>query len=129
MRRSAPRIQEFQTKEGTGWVRAFAAYYLGFKRTCSLEDACTLPVLSSEVERAGDTARASYEQQMKQIFELMAKHLPDDAASSSTEKAYALMALLAGGALLARTVLDPELSAQIAAAVEAHALRLTESAS
>ncbi len=121
-------ITDVQEKEGAGWVKAFVTFYLGFKRTCSLGDACTVPVLSSEVERAGKEARRQYEHRMKEIFETLANGLPTDEESTDIEKAYALMALLAGGALLSRTVLDPALSERIAQAVQKSALRMARRA-
>ena len=38
-------------EHGAGWLAAFAAYYMGHKRTCDLADTCTLPSLSAEIER------------------------------------------------------------------------------
>jgi AcrR family transcriptional regulator len=111
-------IQQFQEKEGSSWVAAFAAFYLGFKRTCDLRNACALPVLSSEAERAGLAARQAYEAKLEIVFNSLAKGLAGTAQSTSREQALALMALLAGGAMISRTVADPQFSEEIGAAVQ-----------
>ena len=111
-------IQQFQEHEGSSWAAAFAAFYLGFKRTCDLRTACALPVLSSEAERAGAVARQAYEVKMKTVFDSLAQGLNGTPRASSRERALALMALLAGGAMISRTVIDPGLSEEIGAAVQ-----------
>jgi AcrR family transcriptional regulator len=117
-------IRQFQEKEGPAWVAAFASFYLGFKRTCGLGNACALPVLSSEAERAGPEARQAYEVKTKAVFESLDAGLADTPDSTSREKALALMALLAGGAMIARTVVDPELSEEVGAAVQKFARQI-----
>ena len=118
-------IQQFQKKEGSSWVAAFASFYLGIKRTCDLRSSCALPVLSSEAERAGLAARQAYEAKMKIIFDSLSEGLSEAPQSTSREQALALMSLLAGGAMISRTVADPELSAEIGAAVQKFAARIT----
>ncbi|HLG75501.1 MAG TPA: TetR/AcrR family transcriptional regulator [Ktedonobacteraceae bacterium] len=117
-------IQRFQTRERASWVHAFASFYLGFKRTCGLRDACAVPVLSSEVERAGEDARTAYEAKIQEVFATLSSGLTDVPDCSSREQALALMALLAGGAMISRTVVDPALSEEIGAAVQKAAEQL-----
>ncbi len=111
-------IQLLQDKEGVAWVHAFASFYLGFKRTCGLGEACTVPILSSEVERAGEDAREVYEAKMKEIFSTLSSGLTDNSDYTSREQALILMSLLAGGVMISRTVVDPALSEEIGAAVQ-----------
>lgn len=119
-------IQRCQQEEGASWVPAFAAFYLGFKRTCNLGNACALPVLSSEVERAGPAARQAYEEKARAIFDTLAHGLLDTPQSTSREKALALISLLAGGAMVSRTVVDPTLSEEIGTAVQKFARQIAE---
>lgn len=114
-------IERTRAEQGTGWVARFAAFYLGFKRTCALDDACTLPTLSPEVERADTQTRAQYQAALLAVMAATAAGLPAGDESASRARAWALLALLAGGVTLARAVPDPALSAEIAAAVVAAA--------
>ena len=116
-------IRDLQAKQGASWVSGFSSFYLGFKRTCDLGEACSLPVLSSEAERAGPVARQAYEDKMQTVFESLASGLAETPDANSREQAIALMAMLAGGAMIARRVNDPALSQEIGAAVEKFALR------
>ena len=116
-------IDQFQKDSGRAWLTDFAAFYLGYKRTCAMEHACAAPVLSSEVERAGPVARAAYEGKMRAVFESLADGLVPAASATARQQALALMAMLAGGAMIARAVLDPALSEEIAASVQTAAGR------
>lgn len=110
-------IRKFQEEDGAGWAGTFASFYLGFKRTCGLGDACAVPVLSSEAERAGPAAREAYEAKMKAVFESLEQGLGGAGEATPRERALALMAMLAGGAMISRTVADAALSEEIGAAV------------
>jgi AcrR family transcriptional regulator len=107
-----------QTRQGGGpdWLRDFADFYLGEKRTCDMGDSCTLPTLSSDVERAGEQARTLYENKLREIAGEIVRGLPGTPRERN-KQAWADLALLLGGLSLARTVLDPQLSRQIADAV------------
>ncbi|WP_179296793.1 hypothetical protein [Burkholderia ubonensis] len=75
------------------------SFYLGPRRTCALGESCALPSLSPEVMRADDDTRDAYEQALRQIVDEVSSGLgdtPDDA------RAIAFLALLSGGATLAR---------------------------
>lgn len=111
-------IERLQSQKKHSWLNAFASFYMGFKRTCKLNDACTLPILSAEVERAGDEARAAYEAQLRAIIETIAAALQRNPSLTSREQSWAILALLSGGVSMARTVRDEALSKEIAAAVK-----------
>lgn len=114
-------IQSFRAASGHAWLPAFVSFYLGPKRTCPLESACTLPTLSSDVERAGEHTRQAYEAHLLPIIDAIATGLPGD-PNTARDRAYAIMAMLVGGSLLSRAVLDQQLSQSIASAVAQHAL-------
>ena len=116
-------IKKAQTKEGQSWLSAFASFYMGTKRTCDLGDCCTLPTLSSEVERAGTEAQSVYEEKLLEIANAIARGLGDD-SRANRDRAWVILALLSGGVTLARTVRSKTLSKEIATAIEGAVARL-----
>lgn len=115
-------IETLQMRDGANWLPAFVSYYLGFKRTCDLGQACTLPTLAPEVERADPETRARFQFELQRIAAVMAEGLRGDESGMDEDEAFALLALLAGGVALSRAVPDAELSKRIADAVERRAL-------
>jgi TetR/AcrR family transcriptional regulator, transcriptional repressor for nem operon len=112
-------IETMRGEHGKGWLGAFSAFYMGYKRTCELGDACTLPSLSAEIERAGPEARAAYETGLHGVMQAVAAGLPESGTQAEREaRAWVVLSLLAGGVTLARAVPDPATSEQIAAAVQ-----------
>lgn len=109
---------------GAGWVAPFVEFYLGYKRTCDLGDACTVPVLSPEIERADLATRAAYETELRRVVEALAAGLPEGSDGEKEARAWVLMALLSGGVTLARAVPTAELSEAISKAVTGAALRI-----
>lgn len=110
-------IEGIQAAEGKGWLGSFASFYMGFKRTCRLGEGCALPLLSAEVERAGDAARGVYQEKLTEVIGAVERGLADREGMSAREQALVILALLAGGATMGRTVKDPILSAEIGEAV------------
>jgi TetR/AcrR family transcriptional repressor of nem operon len=109
-------ISTFQEKEGSGWLEAFADFYLSEKVTCPPEDACALPSFSSEVARADQASREAYQAGLLQLVEAVAAGLP----GGKTERraiAWEFLAKLAGAVMLARAVPDPAVATEIATAV------------
>jgi AcrR family transcriptional regulator len=120
-------IMALKTEQAGGWLKAFVSYYLGYKRTCDLGDSCALPTLSADVMRADDVTRLAYTEQLECLVAEIAAGLPEDAPRGATsaspeDRALILLALLTGGAMLARAVKDPGLSERIAQLVSAEAL-------
>lgn len=115
-------VEAVRAQHPKDWIAAFAAFYLGHKRTCDIADACTLPTLSAEIERADAETRAAYQSELTALVDAVADGLPNSA--DREQRAWAMVALLAGGVTLARAVPDPVLSARIAAAVRGAAGRL-----
>lgn len=117
-------VASLREAHGAGWAGVFAAFYLGHKRTCSLDEACTLPTLSAEVERADAPTRAAYQAILQGIAHEVAEGLPHETEAAREQAAWAALALLAGGTMLSRAVPDPDLAERIAAAVLAESCRL-----
>ncbi|KVC51894.1 TetR family transcriptional regulator [Burkholderia ubonensis] len=118
-------LAAFKAEHGARWWLPFVSFYLGPRRTCALGESCALPSLSPEVMRADDDTRDAYEQALRQIVDEVSSGLgdaPDDA------RAIAFLALLSGGATLARAVRDPALAERIADAVGRYAVVIAECA-
>lgn len=110
-------VEAVRAEHGAGWVGAFAAFYMGRKRTCNLADACTLPSLSVEIERLDPAARAAYQTELLRVMEEVAAGLPGT-DTERTAHAWILLSLLAGGVTLARAVPDQAVAEQIATAIQ-----------
>ena len=115
-------VAELRSDEGKNWLSAFAAFYVGYKRVCEIGEACTLPTLSPEIERADVETRLAYQGELTALVETVVEGLPE--GPDREARAYAIMALLAGGVTLARAVPDQVLSEKIAAAVRGAAALL-----
>jgi AcrR family transcriptional regulator len=112
-------VEAVRAEHGATWLDAFAAFYMGRKRTCDLADACTLPSLSAEIERADPEARAAYETELRGVMAAVAAGLPEGTQAEREVRAWVLLSLLAGGVTLARAVPTVASGEEIAAAVQA----------
>jgi AcrR family transcriptional regulator len=124
LRQGISALKESQPKD---WLKAFASYYLGYKRTCDLGDSCALPSLSPDVMRADDETRDVYTAELRKLITDVAAGLPESANSAETtaeDRAIFLLATLSGGVTLARAVSDPALSERIAEIIERAALAI-----
>ncbi len=112
-------IEALKAEHGSGWVAAFVDFYLGFKRTCLLDEACGLQALTPEVIRADVAVRSAYQASLTGVVQAFAQGLPErHGALSNQERAWALLALLSGGVTMARSTADEKLSDEIAMAVK-----------
>lgn len=104
----AETVAGFQAAHGDDWLLPFVDLYLGPKITCDIGDACTLPMLSSEVARSDDMAHQTYEAAFRRLVAVMAAGLGGDEG-----RAIGILALLSSGATFARAIADPALRTQI----------------
>ncbi len=116
-------IQEARSMPGP-WVKRFMDHYLAPPFRQGSEGGCALPSLSGEVARAAPGTKAAYEAEMLRLRDEIAGTLEPGAISAET-RAWAMMALLAGGATLARAVQDCDVAQQIADAVKSTVLHVT----
>lgn len=119
-------IGRLQQEKGPKWLAAWIDYYLGFKRTCSIAEGCSFPTLTPEVERAGEDAQRTYEEELERLIATVAQGLPGRRGRRARETSIATLALLSGGVNMARAVNDSKLSEEIAAAVRKAALQITQ---
>ncbi|MBB6484902.1 TetR/AcrR family transcriptional regulator [Rhizobium lusitanum] len=120
-------VAGFIQRQPNDWLKSFASFYLGYKRTCELGESCTLPSLSPDVMRADEETRSAYTVELKKLIAAVAAGLPESTGAGRSEmaaedRAIVLLSLLSGGVTLARAVSDPALSARIAEIVEQAAL-------
>jgi AcrR family transcriptional regulator len=118
-------LETLQEARGAKWLAAFVTFYMAHKRTCEPGQACTLPSLSPDVERADMATRQAYQDELQRIVATIATGLPGNAKGDRAARAWALLSLVAGGVSLARAVPDPVVSGQIARAVSQAAVALS----
>jgi TetR/AcrR family transcriptional regulator, transcriptional repressor for nem operon len=114
-------VESCRRQHGSGWVAAFADFYLSQKVTCAPGESCALPSLSPEVARADEAARLVYQEELLKLVDAIATGLPATGGKKQRRRAaWALLAQLAGGVMMARAVADPTLATEIATAVRKH---------
>lgn len=119
-------VVHFQKTHGAQWIEVFIDFYLSAKRTCDLTEACALQALTSEVGRSNKTVRATYQDELMKVIEVVAQGLPSGNATAKADRATALLALLSGGVTMARALADEELAAQTAKGIRSAALAIAK---
>lgn len=110
-------VRLFQEQHGEAWLDAFTAFYLGEKRCAELGDSCALQSLTPEIARSDVNTRKAFQQALLEAKREFAQGLTAADSEQQSRQAWADMALLIGGVILARAVSNPELADEIAAAV------------
>ena len=116
-------VEGLRAEHGAKWVAAFVDFYLGQKRVCELGASCALQSLTSEVQRADDGIKAVFETEITAVVNAVADGLPGRTAKERRARAWALLSILSGGVTMARAVADKDVSAAIASACRAAALK------
>jgi TetR/AcrR family transcriptional regulator, transcriptional repressor for nem operon len=84
------------------------------------EGCCPLVGTASDVERAGETVKAAYQEVVEQMVKVFEDHLD---TAQARDRALALVALCVGGMVLARNVGDPGLADDFRRSAHAEVLR------
>jgi AcrR family transcriptional regulator len=92
--------------------------YLSVAHVEHPERGCVLPSLTAEVARADETVRTAFESGVSDIHGRMAK------AVGSAGKAWAILAQLVGGVMLARAMVDPDARQGMLRSVERNCLSI-----
>jgi TetR/AcrR family transcriptional repressor of nem operon len=87
--------------------------YLSLEHCQDVAGGCILPNLSVDVARADDAVKALYEQLLCQTIDEIEADMPSDGYMTERQRAWATLASMAGGILLARAMCDPETSEEI----------------
>ena len=99
---------------GREWVRKFLGRYLDRRHVERLDVMCPLVALVSEVSRADDAVKASFEGVLRKFQERLATNAAPGAALDE-EKTLAAISMCVGGLGLARSVQDKGLANRILA--------------
>ena len=105
----ADTIKHLIDEYGDSWPQHFLDYYLGKQHVGDLACSCAVPGLSADVMRADDAIKQTYSSESLQI----ATNIATGLKRKDTQDAWALMALLAGAVMMARSVADPDQSKEI----------------
>ena len=106
-------IARFRAKGGTGWTGDLAEFYFSDAKLNQPENTCALPTFAPETARAPEGTREAFQAELIRVKDELAGGL-DVAGAEADNRAWLLLALLAGGVNLARAVPDRDLSETIA---------------
>ena len=119
-------IEASRDSDREHWVESFTSWYLSpssERHTADdegpllpVQGGCALPCLTPEVARADDNTKTQYQQELLRIIDEIVAGLPEETEQQRTE-AWAMMALLAGGISLARSVSDDTIAEEISQAI------------
>jgi TetR/AcrR family transcriptional regulator, transcriptional repressor for nem operon len=110
-------IELLQANYGANWSVALADYYVGRKHREDLACGCALPTLSPEVIRSDQRVRSAYQAELIKLNAAIAAGLATGTETEKRDTAWVILAVLAGGVILARAVWDELVAEQIATAV------------
>lgn len=105
----ADNVEKLKEAHDDHWPQAFLEYYLGNEHVENIACSCAVPGLSADVVRSDTETKKMYEKQVSDIAEKIAEGLKQD----ELENTWALMGLLTGAVILARSVSNPKKSQQI----------------
>lgn len=103
-------------REGVAWLRAAVRRYLSRPHLRAVEEGCAMPALVSELGRAGDAPRETFEERLLELLADAEKKAPPGPGLDPSDRLLATVALCVGGLSLARAVNDPALADRILAA-------------
>lgn len=89
-----------------GGLADLAARYFRPEHRCDPAGGCPLPSLTADVARAGPEAQAVFAELLPRIADELAKGLPAGGDVPARDRAWATLALMAGGVMLARALPD-----------------------
>ncbi len=105
-------IERFRAEGGADWIADLARFYFSEPKIDCAENACALPTFAPETSRAPAGTREAFQTELLRLKDALAAGLDGE---HTDDRAWRMLALLAGGVTLARAVPDPELSRHIAA--------------
>lgn len=110
-------IPEYQREHGTGWVEAFAQYYLGAAHRGDLECGCAMASLTPEVVRFGAEVHGIFETKMARIADLVADGLDGGSDAARLARAWAMLSVLIGGINITRAMENAKMTENIAQSI------------
>ena len=106
-------IARFRAEGGPTWAGDLADFYFSDAKLNEPENSCALPTFAPETARAPEATREAFQAELIRVKDELAGGL-DGTGTQADERAWLLLALLAGGVNLARAVPDRGLSETIA---------------
>lgn len=94
--------------------------YLSKEHLDSIESGCAIAALGSEMPRQAPEVRRASTLRIKEMIDVVARHLPEWGQPSAHEEALFIVSAMAGTLLLARAVDDPKLSDALLASTLKH---------
>ncbi len=113
MEELAAGIKASQDTHGENWTDAFADFYFGDVKLNCPEDTCPLPAFAPEVARASEDTRQVFQTKLQNVAQIVSEKLPETGQGAGRAQAWTMLAMLAGGVLMARAVQDDDLSLEI----------------
>jgi AcrR family transcriptional regulator len=110
--------------QGLASVEQYLRAYLSPAHRDDLAGGCPSAALLDEIGRCDVAVREAYTDGASAMIKAIARHLGDEDAPGTDERAIGLFTLLVGSIQAARAVTDPELSERILAAAYANAVTL-----
>lgn len=107
-----------------GWLNDLASLHTSADHLGEVGRGCNLPALTPEIVRAGGEVKQAYQESVERAVEAMLETEPFAGQSDGRERALAILALLAGGANMARAMADDEMKQVVAEAVRRACLTL-----
>ncbi|MDR7135028.1 AcrR family transcriptional regulator [Lysobacter niastensis] len=91
-------------------LQAMAHAYLSKEHLESVETGCATAALGSEMPRQAPEVRRAATRRIKEMIDLVSRHMPDWGQPDAHERALATVSTMVGTLVLARAVDDPRLS-------------------
>ena len=110
------------------WVLAFATQYLSRSHRAAVADGCLLPTLVQDVARADRELRDRFADQARDVARQLAEGCGERPSASANDAAsgWAILALCAGGIMLARAAADDAMADEILHSCRVAAARLVD---
>jgi TetR/AcrR family transcriptional repressor of nem operon len=102
-----------EESSGHDWVEGFLARYLSLGHRRTMGEGCPLVALVSEISRADDSVKSSFEAIILALQDKLASHAGPPGSALAADRAFAVLALCVGGLGLARAVNDEGLAGRI----------------
>lgn len=125
LRRLVAGIERFKPM-GPGFAKAFASRYLGADHRAAIAEGCLLPALSADIARSPADVRARYAEGVEAAIAALAQGCTGATEEERRSQAIAVLALSAGGLLIARALPDGPLADEVLASTTKGALRLLD---
>ncbi|MBL4800117.1 MAG: TetR/AcrR family transcriptional regulator [Oleispira sp.] len=123
-----------QQIHGRNWLNTFMKWYFSFpdseveageRRPLPMEGGCALTTLSPEVARTDPETQHIFEQELGQIADVLAAGLPKGLVRKR-KVSWAVLSLMVGGVVLARSVNDDKTAQDISTSVLAAIRKITQ---